>query len=347
MRHALLLGLATVLFLAVAESASAQAVRVLYYSGSVTVGGDAVRIGQQLKKTDKVKIGSGGSVQFSVNGKVLKYSSAATVNVADVIKRAGTGENSVVANSARTLAGASGAGRSSRTSVAGATRADGKKETRFFDSLQTDALNTGSMRINGQLSGLTGIDDPFGLIGKAVATQATEPIIILQPRSTAVAGSDVLFRWRPSADITRYLVTVRNWLGEDIHSTETTDSSYLWKGPALVPNATYTWRVADAANPKNAYMATFNLLPVEEQAAFDEGLASLNEELGADNPALPLMLGTYYADNECYGQAAQAFTDGALSTPEHAGTFWELACEQYLYNMFMPVEEGYIICAGE
>lgn len=340
----MLLGLAT---------AGAQTVRVLYYSGDVKVTsggatGDA-RLGQHLKKEDRVKIGSGGSIQLSVDGKVLKYASPMTLKISDAIARAGTGENSVVANSARTLAGASGAGRSSRTSVAGATRASekGKEGYVYMDSLQTEAVNTGTMRLNSEVESITGIGDAAGLIRKVADGMKREALILLQPRSTAVSSGPVRFRWRKAPGVSTYVVSVRNYLGDEIFRSETADTTLVWNDPVLDPEAIYSWSLTDGNSPSNNYGASFYRLPETENSILQDGIAGVRAELGEDNPALPLILGTFYSDNGCYGQAAEMFTQGALAGDEHRDIYWEMACEQYLYNMFIPVEEAFRICEGE
>lgn len=330
-----------------------QTVRILYYSGdvSVTSGGKTgdARLGQQLKKEDKVKIGSASSLQLSVNGKVLKYEKAMTLKISDAIARAGTGENSVVANSARTLAGASGAGRNARTSVAGATRASGKGKEGYvyLDSLQTDAVNTSTVRLNSEVETMTGIGDASGIIRKVADGMKREAIIILQPRSTAVSSGPVRFRWKKAPGVTTYALTVRNYLGDEIFTSETADTTILWNDPVLDPEAIYSWTLIDKENPKNNYGASFYRLSEMENSILQEGLNGVRAELGGDNPALPLILGTFYADNSCYGQAAELFTQGALAGDDHKETYWEMACEQYLYNMFIPVEEAFKICEGE
>ncbi len=329
---------------------SAQTVRIAFFSGSVSVksGTKSVkaRLGQQVKSDQKIVVGKGATLQLSVNGKVLRYAKPETLSVADVVKRAGSGENSVVANSVRTLAGASGAGRSSRSSMAGATRAEGETETSYFDSVQTDAVNTGTMRINGELSDATGLDDALGVLTKAADRVKRESIVILQPRSTGITHDPILFRWIGSADITTYVVTIQDDKGDEVYRAETTDTAHIWDGAAgLAKEAIYTWRVADKDHPGNRWGATFHLLSETENRSVVEGRTALMTELGGEeNPAYLLLLGSYYSDNDLYGQAAELFTTGALTQPEHAGTYRELACDQYLYNIFMPLEEAYRVC---
>ncbi|MCB0713893.1 MAG: hypothetical protein KDD67_16325 [Ignavibacteriae bacterium] len=337
--------LLTVLAMAMTQ---AQTVRVLYYSGSVTVSGKgSAKLGQQLKSSDNVKIGSSSSLQLSINGKVLKYSKPMSLKISDAITRAGTGENSVVANSARTLAGASGAGRSARTSVAGATRADGKKNMAYFDSLKTESVNTGTMRLNSEVESMTGIGDASGLIEKVSDKMKSEAIILLQPRSTAVSGGSVRFRWMRTPGVSTYALSVQNFLGEEVYRTETTDTTFVWDTPSLNPEEIYTWRLSDKENSSNSFGASFHRLPTEKQTMVMAGQEAIQEELGSDNPALPMILGSFFADNECYGQAAEMFTTGVKAGDEHAETYKELVCEQYLYNMFVPVEEAYKICSNQ
>ena len=330
--------------------ASSQTVRVIYYSGNVTVSGSGkVKLGQQLKSADKVTIGSSSSLQLSVNGKVLKYRKPETLKISDVVKRAGTGENSVVANSARTLAGASGAGRSARTSVAGGTRASGEEEDEplYFDSVKTEALNTGTMRLNSEVESMTGLSDASGMIRKVSDMMQSEALILLQPRSTAVSGGPVRFRWMRTPGVRTYTLSVRNYLGDEIYSAEVSDTVHTWTSPTLKPEEIYTWRLSDAHNAKNTFGASFHQLPMNEQQAVASGRAAIMEELGEDNPATPMILGTFYSDHECYGEAAELYTAGVQARDEHEEIYKEMVCEQYLYNMFVPVEEGYKICSQQ
>ena len=338
------------LFLGTTNDASAKTVRVVFFSGAVTIKSGSKsakpRLGQQLKTSDRVVVGRGGSVQLSVNGKVLRYTKKATIKVADVVKRAGSGQNSVVAGSVRTLAGASGAGRSSRSSVAGATRADGGKDVGYFDSVRSDAINTGTLRINGEVSEATGIDDVVGELTKLGETTRSETLVILQPRSTAVTLEELTFRWARPESARRFLLTVLDHRGDEVYRAETDDTLHVWSdGASLDPGAIYTWRLADADNPNNRWGALFHTLSSDENTRVLEGRELIAVELGDDaNPAYPLLLGSFYSDRGLYGQAAEQFTAGAVSQPEHAGTFWEMACDEYMYNIFLPVEEGYIIC---
>ena len=345
--------LCSVALLVVAATGHAQTVRVLYYSGNVNVTSGSssrkARLGEQLKRSDKVKIGKSSSLQLSVDGKVLKYSKAMTLKISDAISRAGKGENSVVANSARTLAGASGAGRNARTSVAGATRASGddEKGMEYVDSMETEALNTGSMRLNSQVESISGVSDPVGLMRKAADQLRSEALIILQPRSTAISPGQVRFRWKRTPGVSGYTVSVKNYLGEEVFRNQTSDTTLVWNHPVLEPEAIYTWRLSETANSSNTYGASFHRLSPSDSAILMHGVAGILEELGTDNPALPLILGTFYSDMGCYGEAAQTFITGAIKSEEHRETYREMACEQYLFNMFVPVEEGIKICEGE
>ena len=339
----------TVLAMAIAQG---QTVRILYYNGNVTVSGQGqAKLGQQLKSSDNVSIGSSSSLQLSVNGKVLKYTKPTTLKISDVIKRAGTGENSVVANSARTLAGASGAGRNARTSVAGASRADGgkktPKETQYFDSLETSGLNTGTMRLNSEVESITGIGDASGIIKQVADKMKSESLILLQPRSTAVSGGPITFRWLSTPGVRSYTLSVINYLGEEIHHADVTDTFYVWESPTLHPEEIYSWRLADGNDAGNSFGASFHILPLDKQEMMMSGRQAIVEELGADNPALPMILGSFYSDNECYGEAAELFTQGVAARDDHEETYREMVCEQYLYNMFVPVEEGYKICTSQ
>ncbi len=349
MRSRLLLPLLIALLAGVSASAQNTTVRVLFYTGEVTVksgkSSQKASIGQQLEPRDELTLPRGGTVQLSVNGKVIKYSKAGKVRVADAIKRAGTGENSAVANTVRTLAAASGADRNNRSSQAGATRLDdssnvvtkGKKKIK--KKIASEA--------NREIAERTGIDDPLGKAEK-IATLITgeNDMIILAPRSTAIPSGPVRFRWLRSPSAGSYIVSVKNYLGEEIFRQETADTSLEWHNAELPPEVIYTWTLTDTKNKLHGTGAMFHRLADSADAALRSGTEAIRAELGADNPALPLMLAACYADNGCYGDAARLYTEGAQASRQHYRELMLRACDQYLYQMYMPEEEVMAVYRG-
>lgn len=316
-------------------------VRILFFTGNVTVksnkGTQKAAIGQQLASRDEVSIGKGGTLQLSVNGKVIKYSQPAKVRVNDAIKRAGKGENVAVANTVRTLAAASGASREKRNSQAGATRAtDSSRLTAKEKKKLKDEMKRAA---NDELRTRTGIDDPLGT-AEDIATLITgeEDMIILEPRATAVSSGPVRFRWLRSPTAGGYVVSVKNYLGEEIYRTETRDTSVLWENAKLAPEAIYTWTLTDTRNNLHKTGALFHRLGDSVDATLRSGAEEIRRELGNDNPALPIILAAFYADNGCYGEAARLYTEAALASSQHYDDLMRRACEQYQYEMYM--QEG-------
>lgn len=340
-----------IITLLAAASAAAQSttVRILFYTGTVTVkagksSGQAT-LGQQLGAKDEITIGRGGTLQLSVNGKVIKYNQAGKVKVSDAIKRAGSGENAAVANTVRTLAAASGADREKRTSQAGATRINdsskivAEQKKRIQDDITTAA--------NEELRDRTGIDDPLGKAGEASRLILGEnDMIILEPRSSAISSGPVRFRWLRSPTAGGYVVSVKNYLGEEVFHRESSDTSLLWESPSLAPDVVYTWSLMDARNNLHRTGTTFHRLADSADAAVRAGAEDIRRELGADNPAIPLVLGAYYADAGCHGEAARLFTEAAATSTQHYNEFMNRACEQYRYGMFMPEEEIIAVYRG-
>src|ERR1044072_6481411 len=118
MKHLIpLLSLLVLVMMAAATTATlaAPVVRILFFTGNVSVksGGATgkARIGQVLEAKDEVTLTGNASLQLSVDCKVGKYTKAGKVQDENAIKRARSSENIVVANTVRTLAGASGADR--------------------------------------------------------------------------------------------------------------------------------------------------------------------------------------------------------------------------------------------
>lgn len=340
--RALLLGIIAALPIATPAAAQNATVRILFFTGNVTVrssqGQTKAAIGMQLAPRDEVTIAGGATLQLSINGKVIKYSQPAKVRVSDAIKRAGKGENQAVANTVRTLAAASGADRSGRTSKAGATRAD--DSSRLVANGTKLVTKEISNAANDELADRTGIDDPLGK-AKDVAKLITgeDDMIILEPRSTAVTAEPLRFRWLRSPTAGGYIVTVKNYLGEEIFRQETDDTTLVWNGAQLSPEVIYSWTLTDKKNSMHGTGAIFHRLSDSVAAAVKSGATAIARELGDDNPALPIVLGAFYADNGCYGEAARFFTSGALQSKQHFDELMRRACDQYQYQIYMRDEE--------
>ena len=335
--------LSTIFFLSLLLPLSAQetTVRVLFFTGNVTVktsrGSQKAAIGQQLAPRDEVSIAKGGTLQLSINGKVIKYTQPAKVKVSEAIKRAGKGENVAVANTVRTLAAASGASREKRSSQAGATRAT--DSSRLTAKEKKRLKEEAKKAANDELRERTGIDDPLGR-AEEIATMITgkEDMIILEPRATAVSSAPLRFRWLRSPTAGSYIVSVKNYLGEEVYHMETPDTAVTWDAPKLAPEAIYTWTLTDSRNNLHKTGALFHRLGDSLDATVLNGAEAIRRELGADNPALPIILAAFYADNGCYGEAARFYTEAALASSQHYDDLMGRACEQYQYQMYM--QEG-------
>jgi hypothetical protein len=341
-RTPLLLVLALVMIATGTSTALATpVVRILFFTGNVSVksGGttNKARIGQMLEAKDEVTLTGNATLQLSVDGKVVKYTKPAKVKVADAIKRAGSGENLVVANTVRTLAGASGADRNDRTSVAGATRADDSSQ--ILTQVRDKAVDEAGRTVEDEITRRTGIENPGQVLTDARNTLAGQPLLVLEPRSTAVPGGPITFRWLRNPDVTSLKVTVKDYMGEEVFSQTTTDTFVVWQNPTLLPEAIYSWSLDDPGNVLRTASASFHQLSADATGELQRGEADIKKELGKDNPALPLILGAYYSDHGCYGAAARAYTSGAMQTREHRDEFMERAVEEYRYNMFMTPEE--------
>ncbi|MBL7986576.1 MAG: hypothetical protein JNJ94_00750 [Chlorobi bacterium] len=348
----LLLGATLLLLLAATAPAVADdvVVRILFFTGDVTVksGGSAsaARIGQAVGKKDVIILKGNATLQLSVNGKVLKYNKPAQLKVADAIKRAGKGENEAVANSLRTLAAASGAGRNSRHSEAGATRAAPPTDSsRLLDDARRKGMETVKNEANSEVGKQLGIDDPLGKATGLMDYLRGDKLIVLEPRSTAISSGPVTFRWLRTPGVTSYSITVRNYLGDELFKTSVSDTQAVWPTPSLQPEAVYTWTLQNEANPLNRSTSSFFQISAQKDAELHAGEQALLKELGqTEDPATMMMLGALYADLGCYGQAARYFTMSAIKAPEHRQDLLGMAREQYLYNIVMPEEDVAIIC---
>jgi hypothetical protein len=343
--RALLTPVVGLMMMTIAASAQNATVRVLFFTGNVTVHGAKAAIGMQLGARDEVAVPAGATLQLSINGKVIKYSQPAKIRVADAIKRAGSGENVAVANTVRTLAAATGADRSARTSKAGATRAT--DTSRLLAQGKKQAATEMRNAANDELAARTGIDDPLGKAGE-IAKRITgdDDMIILEPRATAVTSEPLRFRWLHSPSAGGYVVSVKNYLGEEIFRRETSDTTVTWDDAKLAPEVIYSWTLTDSKNSMHGSGALFHRVSDSLDATIRTGVAAITKELGGDNPALPVVLGGFYADNECYGESARLFTEGALNTRQHYDELMRRACDQYQYQMSMREEEVGMVYQG-
>lgn len=338
----LMASLSLLLSTTIAHAQSAT-VRVLFYTGQVLIKGKQVSLGQQLQKNDVVTIGRGGTLQLSINGKVLKYAKPATVKVSDAIKQAGGGENTAVANTVRTLAAASGADRGSRSSQAGATRlgSDGSDDgAQSLAEARARATAEGRTMADDALTLETGIENP---IAKAEALirdmYGEDDIVILEPRATATRSGPIRFRWLRSPSSGGYTITVKDYMGEKVFETETKDTTFLWTSPTLTPGVYYSWRLTDQRNSLHNTAASFYQLDAGTDQQVTAGIDAIRRELGGDNPAIPLVMGAYLLDNGCYGEATRSYVEGAERSPQHFAEFMARAFDVYEFILgFRAVE---------
>jgi hypothetical protein len=329
------------LAMAVPALANDPVVRILFYTGNVTVqsGGASSRaqLGQALTAKDEVVIGSGASLQLSVNGKVVKYNAPLKLRVADAIKRAGNGENMVVANTVRTLAAASGTARSSRTSVAGATRAD--DSSHLIEDTRQHVTTQATSTLNTEIANRTGIDDPAAVLNRAKELVTGENLVVLEPRSTAIPDGPVIFRWLRSPGTAGYVISVKNYVGDEVFRTTVHDSMFVWTGASLTPEAIYNWTLEDENNSLRNASASFHQLDAAADGDLKKGEKELRKEIGEKNPALPMVLAAYYSENGLFGEAARFYTLAALQSPEHFDELMERASDEYKFNMYLSDQE--------
>lgn len=313
-------------------------VRVVFFTGQVSTKGRSVSIGQELGRNDVVTVGSGATLQISVNGKVLRYNKATSVRVADAIRQAGSGENTAVANTVRTLAAASGAGSGGRASQAGATRLGGdRQETTERARTSLDAAH---QLANDELSRRLGIDNAlFKFESEVRNLYGEDDMLILEPRSSATRLGAIRFRWLRSPTAGGYVVTVRDHVGDKVFETTTNDTTAVWESPALTPGVLYSWKLSDQRNSLHSVQAYFWQLDPDVDRTVTTGMASIRKELGDDNPAVPMVMGAYLQDNGLFGEAAREYVTGAEATPERYKDFMDRALDIYAYDIGMSVHE--------
>lgn len=313
-------------------------VRVVFYTGQVSIKGKSVSIGQELGRNDVVSVGSGATLQISVNGKVLRYNKQTSVRISDAIRQAGNGENTAVANTVRTLAAASGAGSGGRTSQAGATRLGGDRQE-ATERART-SLDAAHQLANDELSSRLGIDNAlFKFEAEAKKLYGEDDMLILEPRSSAIRIGAIRFRWLRSPTAGGYVVTVRDHVGDKVFESTTNDTTVVWENPSIAPGILYSWKLSDQRNALHSVQAYFWQLDRETDRIVSNGVTSIRKELGDDNPAIPMVVGAYLQDNGCYGEAAREFVTGAEATPERYRDFMERALDIYAYDIGMSIHE--------
>ncbi len=330
--RSIVIALALLPLAALLAAAQTPDVRILFFTGNVTVrGGKAAQpaaIGLPLSPRDVITIPKGGSLQLAVNGKVLPYTQGAKLRVSDAIKSAGSAANPLVAEVLRTIDSGAEAEPSPTPAATEAVAASKRRK---------GATATSRRRKEPAATPLPAEPAPAPAIA-----DATE-LIILEPRSTAVPSGPVRFRWLRSPSAERYLVSVKNYLGEVVFSRETTDTAVLWEDAKLPEEVIYTWTLTDKSNTAHNTGAIFHRLNDSLDAALRNGSGAIRSELGPDNPATPLLLGALCADNGCYGEAANYFTLSALASRQHFNAMMLRARDQYLNRMFVPDEEAQAI----
>jgi len=319
-------------------AAQSRAVRVLFFTGQVTLRGKPVAIGQQLASNDVIVVGSNATLQLSVNGKVLKYSRPINLKVSEAVRQAGSGENNAVATTVRTLAAVSGASSGGRTSQAGATRIAGDRSG--TSATGRAALDQARQLANDELSRRLGIPNALFRAEEEIRKMYGEDdMLILEPRASGLTIGPIRFRWLRSPTAGGYVVTVRDHVGDKVFEATTNDTTLVWDEPVLTPGVIYSWRLSDQRNSLHDVRASFWQLDRDADGAVKLGLRAITTELGEDNPALPLVLGAYLGDNGCYSEAARYFVTGAEKTPERYKDFIERALDVYALDMGMTPRE--------
>jgi hypothetical protein len=257
--------------------------------------------------------------------------------VADAIKRAGNGENMVVANTVRTLAAASGTARSSRTSVAGATRAD--DSSHLISDTRQHVATQATSTLNTEIANRTGIDNPAAVLNRAKELVTGENLVVLEPRSTAIPDGPVIFRWLRSPGTAGYVISVKNYVGDEVFRTTVHDSMFVWSGANLTPEAIYNWTLEDENNSLRNASASFHQLDAAADGDLKMGEKELRKEIGEKNPALPMVLAAFYSEKGLFGEAARFYTLAALQSPEHYDELMERASDEYRYNMYLNDQE--------
>lgn len=302
----------------VAAFAGDPEITVLFYKGEVALetesGSQSLRIGQELSPNDNIRVGRGGSIQISINGKVVSFASRRTAHrIADILGTVGDQTNPGVARAIETLASA----------------------TRLIEIDEHDA----SIPLLASLDG--------GAVN-AIESESSEPRpvkvvnaarlrnmrpVILEPRSTSVTRGPLRFSWLGASNVDTYLVRVRDRYNEEVLRYQTTDTTFVWEGATLFAESEYTWELSSVKDTLATVKADFRRLNDLAGMGVEGGESQIRLELGSKNPALPVLLGAHFASRGCYADAARYYLEGARLNPEHSALLLTLALDQYRGNM--------------
>lgn len=274
-----------------ADSVAAPDVRILYYTGEVSIVGDTLlphaSIGRELGADDVVRIGRGSSLQVVVDGNVLRYDRAGRVAVASMLRSAPKTVNHEVRDAVRYLA-----------------------------TLRSESL----LKYVGPVE-----------LRRKTSTPRLGRLVQLEPRSTPVLRAPLVLRWLPRKDASGYLVRIENHYGDEVFRAVTSDTSFVWDdaGANLYPGTSYTWTLATLDDTTSAVSSSFRPLDDLAGTRAVAGESKIRLALGNTNPALAMVLGAHYGRIGVYNESVRNYVVAATRLPEHAEMLLSLADQIY------------------
>jgi hypothetical protein len=303
----------------VAALADGPVIQVLFYNGPVTLKTDAgeqsIRIGQELSAEDQVLVAKGGSIQISINGKVVAFGARRTPQrVGDALAKVGDQSNAGVARSLETLASAA---------------------QMFQIQNDDESIPLLASLDGGTVMPVSENSDGVLTLPKTVrmARLRNAQPVILEPRATSVTRGPLRFSWLGAANVDTYLVRVLDRYNEEVFRYQTSDTTFVWEGANLFAESDYTWELSSIHDTLTPLKANFRRLNDLAGMAVEGGESQIRLELGNNNPALPVLLAAHFAGRGCYADAARYYLEGARRNPEHAPMLIALAVDQYRSSM--------------
>lgn len=297
-------------------------IQVLFYKGDVALetesGRQSIRIGQALSPNDNIRVGRGGSIQISINGKVVSFNSRRTAHrIADILGTAGEQNNPGVARAIEALAAA----------------------TRMIEIDDADASIPLLASLDG--GGASSIEVSSQPQPKVIQTARLRNMnpVILEPRATSVTRGPLRFSWLGASNVDTYLVRVRDRYNDEIFRFETADTTFLWEGAVLFAASEYTWELSSITDTLVTVKASFSRLSDLAGMSVEGGESQIRLELGSKNPALPVILAAHFSSKGCYADAARYYIEGARLNPEHSALLITLALDQYRSNIRVTAAE--------
>jgi hypothetical protein len=294
-----------------------ESFKVLAVRGAVTIGkSDQLKVGQQLKAADQIKIGASAYVSLAhKNGKTVELRKAGLYKVKDLDASASQQTGSATSKYAKYV-------------VAQLTEVDEPIE--FRDARRSHMRTTGSVdRAVGDDvqfwdSVLAIVGGPGELQALAVkdaqSVSAGDRLAVIMPRHTRLLADSVAFAWHPSPKTSSYKVVIVDRTNAVVHSFTTPDTQYVRSlaSLGLVPGNVYYWHVesaADASYKTDEYALL--ALAGEERQSTESLIREVASEFDSEDAAIgKLILAAAFEEMGLFYDAYRSYRSAVELAPD-------------------------------